>query len=289
MASGRATVRGVIARLPLPRPLAVLPLLLALLLGLLLGPPVGAAPAHGATVSPAARPAAEVLLPPADAAWDYQIGGARPVPDPAQVVVRDRRDPAAGAYPVCYVNGFQTQPDERAFWARRPALVLRDGRGRPVLDSAWGEQLLDLRTPAKRQRLARVVDRWLGRCAQDGFVGAEIDNLDSWTRSHGLVKRRHATAYARLLTAAAHRHGLAVAQKNAATLLQQRLGFDFAVVEECARWDECRRFADAFGGRVFVVEYRTSDWERACHQVGDRVSVLLRDRDVTPAGPFRTC
>ncbi|WP_224766179.1 endo alpha-1,4 polygalactosaminidase [Nocardioides campestrisoli] len=231
----------------------------------------------------------EVLLPPADAPWDYQIGGARPVPDGVQVVVRDRREAPAGAYPVCYVNGFQTQPGERATWKRRPGLVLRDDRGRPVVDSGWGEQLLDLRTHAKRTRLARLVESWMAGCARRGFVAVELDNLDSWTRSQGLMRRQHAAAYARLLTAGAHAQGLAVAQKNTASLLGQDLGFDFAVVEDCARWDECRRFADAFDGRAFLVEYRTRRFERACRQVGDVVSVLLRDRQVTPGGPFRTC
>lgn len=243
--------------------------------------------AAASTVAPGA--ADEPRLPRADAPWDYQIGGARAVPAGVEVVVRDRRDVPAGDYPVCYVNGFQTQPDERAFWRKRPGLVLRDRRGRPVVDSGWGERLLDLRTPRKRARLTGIVDRWMAQCARDGFVAVEIDNLDSWTRSRGLMKRRHAAAYSRRLTAAAHARGLAVAQKNTSSLLGKDLGFDFAVVEECARWDECGRFAAAYDQRVFVVEYRAKQYRRACRQVGDLVSVTFRDREVTPQGPFRSC
>ena len=44
--------------------------------------------------------------------WDYQLGGDRPVPDHVGIVVRDRTsEPLAGVYNICYVNGFQTQPE----------------------------------------------------------------------------------------------------------------------------------------------------------------------------------
>lgn len=33
--------------------------------------------------------------------------------------------PADSAYNVCYVNGFQTQPDEARFWRRHRPLILR--------------------------------------------------------------------------------------------------------------------------------------------------------------------
>src|SRR6476661_7379775 len=87
-------------------------------------------------------------LPPVDADWDYQLGGNRAVPDHVTVVDRDRKaEPLEGAYSICYVNGFQTQPDEKRFWRDHWSLVLkRDGE--PVVDSAWGEWLLDIRTPA---------------------------------------------------------------------------------------------------------------------------------------------
>src|SRR4051812_49812076 len=77
---------------------------------------------------------------------DYQLGGDRPVPDHVGIVVRDREaEPVEGTFNVCYVNGFQTQPDERPFWRRHWRLVLKR-HGEPVVDEAWGEWLLDVRT-----------------------------------------------------------------------------------------------------------------------------------------------
>lgn len=258
--------------------------LLALLLVLLCAEP---ATARSNDATPGVR------LPAPGAAWDYQIGGARPVPTGVQVVVRDRSEAPAGEYPVCYVNGFQAQPDQARFWnaPRRRGLLLTDGSGRRVTDAGWGEWLLDTRTPAKRARLTAIMARWVRACGDKGYAAVEFDNLDSYTRSRRLLTRRDNVAYARLLTEAAHRAGLAVAQKNAVELADRRgrIGFDFAIVEECGRWSECEAYADAYDGRAYLVEYRAEEWEAACAAVGDRVSVILRDRMVTPAGPYRGC
>src|SRR3954452_15535544 len=133
--------------------------------------------------------AAGVTLPPIGTDWDYQLGGARPVPARVGIVERDRRaEPVSGRYNVCYVNGVQTQPDEKRFWHRHWSLVLkRDGR--PAVDSVWGEWLLDIRTERKRAALARILGRWPSGCAADGFDAVEYDNLDSFSLSHGSVTR----------------------------------------------------------------------------------------------------
>jgi len=46
---------------------------------------------------------AAVALPPVNAGFDYQIGGAYPLPAGVTVVSRDWRDAPAGDYAVCYV------------------------------------------------------------------------------------------------------------------------------------------------------------------------------------------
>ena len=220
---------------------------------------------------------------------DYQLGGVDDVPAGVGVVVRDRLAEPAGVYDVCYVNGFQTQPGSGRFWRRREHLLLHDRAGRRVEDEAWGEWLLDLRTRAKRADLARIVGRWTRRCARDGFEAVEYDNLDSFTRSHGVMKRRHAVAYARLLVRRAHRAGLAVGQKNLAGLDGTRIGFDFAVAEECGRYDECGRYAASYGRRVLVVEYRRRDFRATCRAWGDELAVVLRDRALKPGGRRAYC
>ena len=237
----------------------------------------------------AAPATADVDPPPVNTDVDYQLGGATAVPAHVGILVRDRRAaPADGRYNVCYVNGFQTQPDERRFWKKRMRLVLKRGR-RPVVDEAWGEWLLDIRTHAKRRALARIIGRWTERCANDGFAAVEYDNLDSFTRSHGLLERRHAIAFARLLVRRAHAADLAVGQKNLAGFDGSRIGFDFAVAEECARYRECQRYVASYGRRVLVIEYRKRDFRRACRRYADDLAIVLRDRDLTPTGVHRWC
>nr|WP_246304907.1 endo alpha-1,4 polygalactosaminidase [Nocardioides thalensis] len=221
---------------------------------------------------------------------DYQLGGPWDgVPDEVGIVVRDRRaKPLAGRHNVCYVNGFQTQPDEKRFWRKHWRLVLKKD-GRPVTDEAWGEWLLDLRTPSKRRALARVVGRWTERCAADGFDSVEYDNLDSFTRSRQLLERRHATAFARLLVRRAHRAGLLAAQKNLAGFDGTTIGFDFAIAEECGQWRECGRYAASYGDQVLAVEYRNRAFRRTCKRYGDQWPVVRRDRNLTPKGVHRWC
>lgn len=221
---------------------------------------------------------------------DYQLGGARDVPERVGIVVRDRETtPAEGRYNVCYVNGFQTQEAEHRLWRTKHWGLVLKRKGEPVEDSAWGEWLLDLRTKAKRAKLSRIVGRWVDGCAEDGFDAVEFDNLDSFTRSKGLLKRKHAVAYARKLVRRAHQAGLAAGQKNLAGFDGTRIGFDFAVAEECGRYRECAAYVDHYGERVLAIEYRRRDFRWTCRHHGEELPVVLRDRDVTPTGVRRWC
>lgn len=230
-----------------------------------------------------------IRQPPADAAFDYQLGGAYPPPSRTRAVSRDRTEhPEPGLYNICYVNAFQTQPGDAVDWWKRehPRLLLRDRAGQPVIDEDWQEPLLDISTQEKRADIAEVVGDWIDGCAAAGFSAVEPDNLDSYERSKGLLTSADAVAFARLLAHRAHRKGLAIAQKNAADLIGRRAttGFDFAVVEECGSYQECPEFAAAYDNKVFDIEYRTRDFERACRSWGKELSITLRDRDVRPAG-----
>lgn len=255
-------------------------------------PTIGAATAYAGAAADE-RPAA-VRLPTPNVGFDYQIGGAFAPAPSVGIVSRDRKaSPSSAPYDVCYVNAFQTQPDEKHFWRDVPAhwrLVLKDGKGRPVVDGAWGEWLLDIRTPAKRAALMRIVGPWIAGCDRSGFDAVEFDNLDSFNRSKHLLDRDDTMAFARLLTGGGHAHHLATAQKNWSELGPRgpRLGFDFAISEECARYAECGRYAAAYDGRVYDIEYRDRDFARACSR-WPRLSIVQRDLDVSPHGVNRRC
>ena len=252
------------------------PVLAVLLVGTVL-----ALPSHAAADDP--------VPPPVGTEFDYQLGGTRPVPDRVGIVVRDRAAaPMAGRYNVCYVNGFQTQASEKKFWRRHRHLVLKED-GEPVVDEGWGEWLLDIRTADKRRKLARIVGRWTAGCADDGFDAVELDNLDSFSRSGGLIDRVDTRRFARKLVRRAHRVGLAVAQKNRAGWDGSRVGFDFAISEDCARWRECGRYVDHYGGLVLDVEYRRRPFRRACDNWDATIAVVRRDLALAKDGVRRWC
>jgi hypothetical protein len=230
--------------------------------------------------------------PPANAQLDYQIGGSYPPASGVGIVDRDWRDaPAAGKYDVCYVNAFQTQPEDAGWWRRNHDDLLLKRGGAYVVDEDWGEILLDVSTAAKRVAVARVLDSWMDSCKRAGYQAVEPDNLDSFTRSRGLLTSAEAVAYAQLLVAHAHWAGLAIAQKNApelGALGRSAIGFDFAIAEECAAYGECGDYTSVYGNQVYEVEYvdngGLANFEAACRANGARISIAYRDRDVEPAG-----
>ncbi|WP_318198203.1 endo alpha-1,4 polygalactosaminidase [Streptomyces sp. MCL20-2] len=252
---------------------------------------------HASATDSPAKAAPKVVPPIANAVFDYQIGGPYTPPAGVEAVSRDRgARPADGLYNICYVNAFQTQPDALDRWEEDdPDLLLRNADGGLIEDEDWGEALLDTSTGDKRTRLAKIVGEWIDGCAESGFQAVEPDNLDSYERSDGLLTRADNAAFAKLLADRAHAAGLAIGQKNTTDLLGQRreIGFDFAVAEECGRYDECADYAAAYEDKVFVVEYTADDFKEACSSVGATVSVVRRDLDVVPAGRpgyvFRAC
>lgn len=236
--------------------------------------------------------------PPANASFDYQIGAPYTPPAGVTVVSRDHDASAAsGLYNICYVNAFQAQTDAASWWkSNHPDLLLHDAKGNLVIDRDWNEILLDFSTAAKRAALTTIVGGWIDGCAGKGFKGMEPDNLDSWTRSKNLLTESQAVAYAASLVSYAHGKGLAVAQKNTAdlsTASARQAGFDFAVAEECADFDECQNFTATYGNHVIVIEYTKSQFTKACNAYGSTLSIVLRDVDVTAPGSgsyvFKSC
>jgi hypothetical protein len=231
--------------------------------------------------------------PPAGTIVDYQLGGAYEPAEGVGGVVRDAADdPAEGLWSGCYVNGFQTQPGDRDLWLdEHPDLVLRDEDGTPVADPAWpDEMLLDTSTAEKRAGIVAVLGEVVRSCAERGFDAVELDNLDTYTRSDGRLTEDDAVDLARRYAEVAHEAGLAVGQKNAADLgLRGRdeAGFDFAVAEECHRWDECAGYTEVYGDAVLDIEY-TDDlrgtWAEVCADPQVPASTILRDRDLGVPG-----
>ncbi|WP_309234909.1 endo alpha-1,4 polygalactosaminidase [Nocardia sp. XZ_19_385] len=235
----------------------------------------------------AASAAPAITLPPVHAGFDYQITSAYAPPPGVTVVSRDHgAERAEGLYNICYVNGFQVQPDAESEW---PAdLLLRDKDGNVVYDAVWNEALLDIRTADKRTRIADQVGLWIDECASKRFNAVEVDNYDSYSRSQGLLTTDQAVTFIALLAKRSHDRGLAIGQKNAAELVDQKTtaGLDFAVAEECGDTEECGVYATAYGDHVIDIEYTEAGLAAACAGYGSKMSIVLRDVEVsTPGDP----
>ena len=224
------------------------------------------------------------VLPPFPAKLDYQLGGSYAPAADVAIVTRDRTEPSAGRYDICYVNGFQAQPDALPWWnANHPSLILRTPQGAPVMDPEWNEAILDISTDAKRAELAVVVGGWVGGCKSAGYEAVELDNLDTYTRFPAYLTQADALDMANRLITISHGAALAVGQKNSAELLAARPRFDFAVVEQCSQYNECGAFFGAYGNNVLVIEYQQAAFNRLCQQFPGKTA-LFADVNLVPKG-----
>lgn len=240
---------------------------------------------------------AAVSLPPTSGVFDYQLGEPYDIEEGIDVVARDSSaDPEPGAYNICYVNGFQTQPGESSQWlAVRGGLLLRDASGEPVIDPDWpDEYVLDPSTDEQRDGILAVIGPIIEGCGEAGFDAVEIDNLDTFTRFDG-IDETGALELARAYVDSAHASGLAIGQKNAAELAgrgQAELGFDFAVTEECSVYGECAAYSMAYGEHVLQIEYvddlaaagAAASVDSVCDDPDRAPLAIIRDRDLTAPG-----
>lgn len=222
----------------------------------------------------------DIELPPTNGDLDYQLGGSYPPPDGVEIVTRDRTDsPVPGLYNICYINGFQTQPQEADWWlSTHPQLLLRDGEENIVTDPEWPDELILDTSPNRHQELIAIVGNWIDDCAASGFDAIEIDNLDTYSRFPEFLRVEDAVSIAQALTERAHGANLAAGQKNAPELPtpDSNAIFDFAVVEQCNQYDECELFTAVYASLVFVIEYDRRSFERGCAEFPE-LSILFRD------------
>lgn len=126
--------------------------------------------------------------------------------------------------------------------------------GRPL--EGWpGERYLDHRDAGVRALMQARLDLAVSRSCD----GVEPDNVDTHDADTGFdLTRADQLDYNRFLAAEAHQRGLSIGLKNAPDLVDDLVDdFDWALVEECVRYDECdayRPFIDA-GKAVLNAEY----------------------------------
>lgn len=167
----------------------------------------------------------------------------------AQVRALHRR----GAKVICYVSAGSYE-NWRADADKFPASVLgADLQGWP------GEKWLDIR---QWKILGPIMTARFQACRKKGFDAVDPDNLDGYTNANGLgLTAADQLAYNRHIAATAHALALAVGLKNDLGQVKTLVGgFDFAINEQCAYYQECallKPFIKA-GKPVFEIEYEVT-------------------------------
>jgi hypothetical protein len=157
---------------------------------------------------------------------------------------------AQGKKVVCYFSGGSYEnwrPDASKF----PAAVL--GKN---LDGWPGERWLDVRN---LNALGPIMTARLDLAKSKGCDGVDPDNMDGYIQDSGFaISASHQIAYNKFIAAEAHKRGLAVGLKNDVDqVVALQPYFDFAVNEECYKYNECSTLKPFIAANkpVFHIEY----------------------------------
>lgn len=172
---------------------------------------------------------------------------------------------AQGKKVICYFSAGSYEnwrPDASRF----PAAVL--GKN---LDGWPGERWLDVRNLAA---LGPIMTARLDMARSKGCDAVDPDNVDGYIQNSGFaITGAHQITYNRFLADEAHKRGLAIGLKNDVDqVVQLEPYFDFAVNEECYKYNECRTLLPFIkaGKPVLHIEYdrATSTFCPSVNQLG---------------------
>eukprot|EP01097_Dermamoeba_algensis_P004207 TRINITY_DN2784_c0_g1_i2.p1 TRINITY_DN2784_c0_g1~~TRINITY_DN2784_c0_g1_i2.p1 ORF type:complete len:456 (-),score=141.10 TRINITY_DN2784_c0_g1_i2:110-1477(-) len=219
--------------------------------------------------------------------WDYQLGGANPSRN-VQAYFLDTEDEsitllqslqAAGRKVSCYFSAGSVE-SWRSDASLFPSSII--GRNYP----GWpGEKFIDIRAldilePIFRARLVKAKAK--------NCDGVEWDNIDTWQMTTGFpLTTADGLKFAKFLANLTRSYDIAVGYKNNADLVSSAVSdFDYAIVEECGKYDECQTYLPFYnqGKAIFAVEYADN-----CNKLINQVEGLVRNLDLTPNGVFKQC
>lgn len=192
---------------------------------------------------PATPPAASLKSIPAGTSWYWQLQGALNLNQTAKVYDVDLFDQTTATFSalkaaqhlvICYFSAGTYEnwrPDEKQF----PANTLGNGLGWP------GEKWLDVRNQTVRNIMLNRLDL----AKSKGCDGVEPDNVDGYANNSGFnLSKQDQINFLTFLANESHKRGMTIALKNATDLVENLVStFDFAVVEECFKYNECDAYS----------------------------------------------
>jgi hypothetical protein len=192
--------------------------------------------------SPTPPPPISGGLPPGTS-WYWQLQGTINTTRAASVYDIDLEDSStsliaslkqSGHTVICYFSA-GTYEDWRSDAGQFPSSALGKTNGWP------GEKWLDIRNSQVRQ----IMLNRMNTAVSKGCDGLEPDNVDGFQNGSGFpLTAQDEINYLNFLADNAHSRGMIIALKNATDLVTSVVAkFDFAVVEECFKYNECSAYS----------------------------------------------
>jgi Glycoside-hydrolase family GH114 len=241
----------------------------------------GTAGGAGSTGAAGSTPGAH-WMPKSGTTWQWQLTGTIDTTVDVQMYDIDLFESSttlikslqtAGRAVVCYFSAGSYEPD-------RPdsAALMKTGLGK-TLDGWPAEKWLDIRSAAVRQ----IMQARLDTAKSKGCDGVEPDNVDGFDNDNGLgLTKQDQLDYNTFLATEGHARGLSVGLKNALALVTAlQPSFDWALNEECLKYDECDGLAPFVKANkaVFHCEYAKST-TGICDKNPAGFSTIVKDLDL---------
>ncbi|OUM66716.1 glycoside hydrolase family 114 protein, partial [Piromyces sp. E2] len=163
-----------------------------------------------------------------------------------------------GQKAVCYFSGGTTEnkPDRKDY--EKAGIILYEK------EDGWGNYLLDIKNKKKLQPLIR---KRFQRAYKYGCDGVEVDVLGLYNHYPEKFTKEDSYVFAKWVAETGHEENVSVGLKNLPSLAERLESyFDFAIVESCVDYNECKYFK-VFSQKnkaVFIVQYKNhpdSKWD----------------------------
>lgn len=226
-------------------------------------PPPPTEPSPQPEPTPIPQPPAPTPTPPSTSlgpktSWYWQLQGTLNTAIDVKVYDIDLYDTSAatiqalkasGKFVVCYFSAGSYE-NWRSDANQFPAIALGNN-----LDGWAGEKWLDVRNSDVRNIMAKRMDL----AKSKGCHALEPDNVDGFSNRTGFpLTANDQINYLSYLADQAHARGMQIALKNSTDLVSSLVDkFDFAVVEECFKYNECEAYSPFIqkGKAVLNAEY----------------------------------
>lgn len=189
---------------------------------------------------------------------------------------------AAGKTVICYYSAGSYEN-----WRSDAGRFPKEALGRN-LDGWPGEKWIDTRNKTVRA----IMKARMELAQQKGCEGVEPDNVDGFSNNTGFpLTAATQMDFNRYLAATARSLGLLIALKNTTDLASALArDFDFAVVEECYKYNECSAYTEFVrqGKAVLIAEYSSRSASRCRNAKKNQFSLAFFNLDLN-GKKFQPC